>query len=131
MSDPRKAPQSPEDASKDSKNAPRQPSDNPSSGRSRQVVPQYPEVGHAGFTYPKWLTDHIHPNPATGKRNVYSYEFYTNEFRDQASAKVKARGPYGKSGRACKIAINSYLVEQWPNKDVHQYDVSCTLSPGL
>ena len=124
MSSPSNTPQGSGDPSEHhSHTTPSNVPSHPTSTDHGPRVPEYPELGFTGIKYPKWLKEHIHPNPASPKRNIYSYEFFTNEFRDQASARVKARGPFGKAGRPCKISINSYMVEQWPNKDVHQYDV--------
>ena len=48
----------------------------------------------------------------------------TNEWRDKMPKQLMLRPGFGKAGKSHKVNINSHKVEQWPNKDVHQYDVS-------
>lgn len=50
----------------------------------------------------------------------------TNVFRDQMPTTLAKRdGKFGKAGKKTLIEINSHAVQDWPNKTVFQYDVSC------
>jgi len=47
-------------------------------------------------------------------------------FRDQMPTTLAKRdGKFGKAGKKTLIEINSHAVQDWPNKTVFQYDVSC------
>ncbi len=48
----------------------------------------------------------------------------TNPFRDQMPGELMKRTPFGVFGKPSAVSVNSHRVEQWPDKDVYQYDVS-------
>ena len=47
-----------------------------------------------------------------------------NPFRDQMPTTLMSRKTFSKAGKPATIQLNSHVVEQWPNIDVYQYDVS-------
>lgn len=47
-----------------------------------------------------------------------------NEFRDQVPQNMMVRPAFSKAGKPATIQVNSHIVEQWPTRDVFQYDVS-------
>ena len=47
-----------------------------------------------------------------------------NPFRDQMPTTLMSRKTFSKAGKPAMIQLNSHIVEQWPNIDVCQYDVS-------
>ena len=47
-----------------------------------------------------------------------------NPFRDQMPTTLMSRKTFSKAGKPAMIQLNSHVVEQWPNIDVYQYDVS-------
>ena len=47
-----------------------------------------------------------------------------NPFRDQMPTSLMNRKTFSKAGKPAVIQLNSHVIEQWPNIDVYQYDVS-------
>ena len=47
-----------------------------------------------------------------------------NKYRDQMPATLMSRPAFSKAGKQAQIQVNSHVIEQWPNINVYQYDVS-------
>ena len=73
-------------------------------------------IDMTGIEIPDPATD-FHPKPPGGAP-------ITNPYREQMPKSLMRRPAFGKTGRPYKVAINSHVVEQWPTRDIFQYDVS-------
>lgn len=80
-----------------------------SSSNSRDKSSDTPDIG-VGLPTKPTITPIIDPNP--------------NPFRGQMPTALMSRKGFSKAGKPAAIHINSHVVDKWPNRDVHQYDVS-------
>ena len=57
------------------------------------------------------------------EKSLINDPFEANPFRDQMPTNLMLRARFGKLGKPIGLNVNSHIVQDFPTKDVFQYDV--------